>query len=73
MGLRIMMVTGFILVLMVGFCIGGAVTGEAELQTKTPFTVTMYECFSSFIDLFTGTDGNAAGGSAPEGATENSE
>lgn len=61
------------LVLIVGFCIAGAVTGEADLQEKTPFTVTMYECISSFIDLFTGTDGNAAGGSAPEEVSENSE
>ena len=73
MGLKVMIMTGFVLVLIVGFCIAGAVAGDAEMQDKTPFTVKIYDGISSFFELFTGAEEGAAGGDAPEDSAENPE
>lgn len=69
MGLKIILLAGFAIVLAVGFCIVGVATGETDISDETPFTVTMYESFTSVIEWFTGTDEDAAGGSAPEGGS----
>ncbi len=66
MGLKIMLMTGFVLVLIVGFCIAGAVAGEADNPDNTPVTVTFYESFHSIIEWFTGTDENTAVQSGPD-------
>ena len=54
-----MILTGLALVLIVGFCIVGVVTGDTNMGDETPFTVTIKEHIFSFIELLTGPDSTA--------------
>ena len=64
MGLKIMLITGLAVVLIVGFCVGGVVTGESGMQEGVPLTVMVTNGFSSLF-------GDSVGGnSAPSGLAE---
>ena len=72
MGLKIMLLIGLAVVLTVGSCIADVLTGEANPEGDTPFTVALTESVCSFSERFTGTGGTDPDpGPAPTEAVEN--